>query len=360
MKNLLIIFIVSFVMTSCVESYNNEKPLFNVNGYLDAKSGNIKLSDIFTNFRIVPLETNNYSIIGGRGNKIIQRDSLFFIQSDNSVLCFGSDGRFVYRFNKQGSGPHDYIYISDFDIVSSEIGKSELWISGPGGIQIYDAANRTHLRKIYLKEHVHQFKYVNKNTILLITTGEKMFQVCNNEGIIRKSFMDRDLANSVHKFCQFFKWDGNIAYQLGDTQTAIVYSIQKDELSLQPVLLPEKNVLTPYISSKYYNQYGYLKQYDKMTEDYTLLLDIRASIDKAILTWVSPRNNRLLTIISPTTYNTYCFSDIINDIFSSHDNLFLSTLTGCESDVPNRLLFKIPSQRQSGEEDNFWLLEVDM
>lgn len=352
--------VILFLIISCSENNQHDSCIFHVNEYLIPNSNKVKLSGLFSNYRIIPLETNDASLIGGRGNKVIQRDSLLYIHSGNSVLCFGADGHFIYKFDKHGSGPEDYVDISDFDVVSPESGKCELWIAGSSGIQIYDANNGTYLRKIYLEDQVLQFKFVNNNTILFITTGEKIFHVCNKDGTVRKSFMEKDLANSVHKFCQFFEWQGKIAYQLGDTQTAIVYDPQTDECSMKPILLPDNNVLTPEVSCRYYKQYGYLKQYDEMTKDYTLLLDIRTSCEKATLTWISPGKQRLLTLISSDVCSTYYFSDIINDIFPSSDNLFLATLTGCESDSPSRLLFKIPSQRPGGEEDNFWLLEADL
>lgn len=352
--------LILFLTISCSENKQHDDCIFPVNEYLVPKGGKVKLSELFSRYRIIPLETNDSSLIGGRGNKIIQRDSLLYVHSGNSVLCFGADGHFIYKLDKHGSGPEDYADVSDFDIISPETGKRELWIAGSGGIQIYDATNGKHMRKIPLENPVLQFKYVNNNTVLLITAGDKIFHICNKDGSVRKSFIEKDLANSVHKFCQFFEWKGKVAYQYGDTQTAIVYDPQTDECSLNSVLLPDNKVLTPEISRSYYQQYGYLDQYDEMNKAYTLLLDIRTSSDKAALTWMSPGKQRLLTLISSGVCTTFSFSDITNDIVPSLGSLFLATLTGCESDTPYRLLFKMPSQRPEGEEDNFWILEADL
>lgn len=359
MNKLNLLGILMMLLASCSTDHQLEKPLFNMKECTTPEKGEIKLSNLFKRYRLVPLETNDSSLIGGRGNKVIQRNSFFYIQSEHSIVCFDADGHFIHRLDKYGMGPEDYTDISDFDVVSAGEGGQELWIAGAGGIQIYDAANGKHRRKITFPTSIHQFKYVNDHTILIITPDEEVFHVCNADGSIRKSFMKKDLANSVHKSCQFFEWQGKIAYQWGDTQTAIVYNPQTDGCSVQPIVIPENCILTPEISRQYYEKYGYLEQYDQMTKDYTLLLAIRTSPHKAAFTWTASNEQRLFTLLSENQCQTYAFSNITNDIFTSPHNLFLATLIGCESDAPSRLLFIIPSQQISNEEDNFWLLEAE-
>lgn len=353
-----------FLLFSCVNEPKGDLPLYPVNNYTVSENRQVKLSSIFKEVRMVPLETNASSLIGGRGNKVLQRDSLFYVHSQNKILCFGYDGRFVQQWDKQGNGPGEYSEISDFDVVVLKDKKKELWISGANGILIYDLPSGNYLRDIPIGKYVHQFQCVNDHTVLIITFEDKILQVCDLNGNIRQEFMEKDLANTSHKFNQFFKYKNKIAYQLGDTQSAIVYDSQKDECSLCAILPVEKNVLTPEISRDYYDKYGYMQQYEHMQQTCMLLSTIRTVGDNVFLTWMLPDKERAFSILSSFECKTYAYSDVINDVFSSDDNMFLSTIICCDSDNPSTLLFQVPMPISGGdegvEEANFALLEVKL
>ncbi len=360
MKKLLLLCMSLTLLFSCSQKLTQEDALFNVKGYTAYHKGKVNLSSLFPKHRIIPLETNDSSLIEGRGNKVIQQDSLIYIQSKNVILCFHSDGRFMKRFDKKGKGPEDYIDISDFDVIDAGNGNRELWLSGTNGIKIYDAFSGEYLRNISIKPSVKRFKYVNDRTLLVVTPTDTIFHVCDLNGNIRKSFMEKDLANSGFKYHQFFEWDKKIAYQLDDTQTAIVYNPDTDECMLSSILPVEGNILTPEINRDYYNKYGYMEQCDHVSEDCMRLSAICTLGDKAIFTEIAPGGVYSLTLLSPSGCNTYLFSELVNDICPSDDELFLATLISCKSNKPSTLLFRIPSESTGKDENNFWLLEVEL
>lgn len=356
---------ITVLLSACTSNEGcTEEPLFPLGDYMSVASEKVELSSIFPHYRLIPLETNDASLIGGRGNKIIKRDSCFYIQSENTILCFNQEGRFLHRIAHQGNGPGEYAEIADFDVVPSSGGELEVWISGASGWQIYDAQSGDFVRRIQTDSYIHQFHYVNDRTLLVITSDDCIFHICDLDGNIRKSFYEKDLANSAHKFNQFFTYQGKVAYQLGDTQTAIVYDPEADDCFLQPILQPLENVLTPSISQDYYDRYGYLEQYDRLEESYTLLSTVRAVGSKGAFTWMAPNRDYLLMLLSSTGYQTFHFSSIKNDIIHTKDNRFLATLICCEGDADSVLLFQIPAEfiQEEGvnEEDNFWLLEVGL
>lgn len=359
MNKLVVLYIGLIFLFACSNEQQLGKTVFEVTDDVKVHEGKVTLSALFPEWRLISLETNDSSLIGGRANKVVQRGSNYYIESQGAILCFGKDGDFIRRIDKKGNGPEDYVEISDFDVIKSESGKWELWISGVNGIKIYDISSGSYLRDIPTGKYVHQFKYVNAHTVLLITSEDKFFQICDLKGNIRKSFMDKDLANSVHKFHQFFNWEGNIAYQLGDTQTAIVYDPTSDRCFMQAILPAWKYALTPEISRRYYEKYGYMEQYKHLMDDYAVLSTIYPVNNKAVFSWIYPGMNYSLMIYSSSACSLFAFSDIVNDIFHSDNNLFLATLLCCDSDDSSTLLFQIPSEGTSGlEEDNFRLLEV--
>ena len=355
----------AILLSACTSNGKYSKDaLFPSGDYMSVSHKKVKLSSIFPQHRLIPLETNDASLIGGRGNKVIKRDSCFYVESNNAILCFDNNGRFLRRMAHQGSGPGEYAEITDFDVVPSPKGGAELWISSVSGLQIYNAASGDFMRKMNMNKSIHQFRYVNENTVLIITSDDYIFHVCDMSGHIRKDFYEKDLANSTHKFNQFFTYQGKVAYQLGDTQTAIVYDPETDDCDLQPILQPQQNVLTPDISRDYYDKYGYLEQYERLGNSYTQLSTIRAMGNDAIFTWIAPERNYLLTVFSSSGYKTVPFSAIENDLIPTSTNLFLATIIACESDPASTWLFQIPAEfiQQEGvnKEDNFWLLEVSL
>ena len=89
---------ITVLLSACTSNEGcTEEPLFPLGDYMSVASEKVELSSIFPHYRLIPLETNDASLIGGRGNKIIKRDSCFYIQSENTILCFNQEGHFLHR-----------------------------------------------------------------------------------------------------------------------------------------------------------------------------------------------------------------------------------------------------------------------
>ena len=77
-----------------------------------------KLSEFAEDVEYIPLQTTDSSLIGGVVNKIVTTDNSIYILNNNVILCFDIDGKFLFKLDKQGRGPEEYMYISDFDVSS--------------------------------------------------------------------------------------------------------------------------------------------------------------------------------------------------------------------------------------------------
>lgn len=77
------------------------------------------LSTLVESYRLLPLETNDASLLGGI-NKIVYQDSLIYLldkRYTSKVFVFtANDGKFVRKFGKIGNGPGEYTNIDDFSI----------------------------------------------------------------------------------------------------------------------------------------------------------------------------------------------------------------------------------------------------
>jgi hypothetical protein len=71
----------------------------------------VYFTDLFDNFRIVPLETNNESIIGHIEQIQFWNDKIVVLDSRiaKSVLIFDSNGKFIRKIGKIGKGKGEYL-----------------------------------------------------------------------------------------------------------------------------------------------------------------------------------------------------------------------------------------------------------
>ena len=87
-----------------------------------------KLSEFATNVEYIPLQTTDNSLMGRFTNKIVLMNKRFYIENTNEILCFDMDGKFLFKLQKTGRGPEEYIAINDFDVSSDN--KSLTILSG--------------------------------------------------------------------------------------------------------------------------------------------------------------------------------------------------------------------------------------
>ena len=137
MKYFAILFLALSFFSACQKKEQNVlfKEVSNINRCEDT----IDLSRLITDsVRIIPLETNNESILG-RINKIKKvNGQIYVLSNDQWIFHFNEKGNYISTLKKQGNGPDEYVYINDFDIYS-ESGHSEIWIADNQKIKIYDA-----------------------------------------------------------------------------------------------------------------------------------------------------------------------------------------------------------------------------
>src|SRR5690554_7503187 len=108
-----------FIFLSCNQRPQNDT---DVKEYLIpvSENGDILLSDIVGDYKIVPLETKENSLLG-EIQKVELYDEKIFILSRNQIFVFEQNGKFIQKTNRTGRGPGEYIEIKDFDIFSETL-----------------------------------------------------------------------------------------------------------------------------------------------------------------------------------------------------------------------------------------------
>lgn len=330
------------------------------------------LSSLFSSYRLVQLETNDSCLVGGERTKIVKREGVYYVNSQNymgegdDICLFDAEGRFLRKFNRCGQGPEEYIKVSNFDVVNRGAG-AEIWVSTYGGIKLYDAQTFAYKHTVPVPDvYVNHFKYVSDSAIVLVNNGEVAYRVCDINGRMRRPSLPKDMANSLNYVNQFTEYQGRALYTYGSTQEALVYDPQLDSLYLQSVVPARDDLATATLARKYYDEYGGWDGLDKMDSEYGQLFT-RVSGNQAIIMMYRPVNGgeTTLTFIDSEKYKTVSVSEngpsLKNDITDGEYLTFLFTLEACDSD--DGFLFYIGDERyldnkEIMEEENPLLLDV--
>lgn len=350
------------LMVSCSMSRTDivEAPIFKEG--LIKKEVN-KFSDLFKHYRLIQLETNDSCLLGGgRGVKAVKFNSSYYILSHNAIYQFDKEGNFVKSLDKRGGGPEEYSSIFDFDVTSYN-GEDELWISVPGLMRVYDVETFGLKRTIIGPQYVHQFKVINDSTIMAVTPEDTAFKILRGDGSVRKSFMKMNVSVSAYKFQQFFSYNNQVVYQLDDTDTGVIYNIDRDSLYFRNILYSDCDLLTLEDCENYFEQYGYMSFGVKIAEDFIRLSSICTYGNNALFVKMFPDGKKeLLAKVDGKDFSMIYAGDDVkvhNDLFDSNSLLFLSTMTACKSD--DSFLFLIPVSMLNIEgiedDDNYWLFE---
>ena len=122
MKTILLILII-IVFAACGRNSKNEQTetVKVIDLLSEPESKVTKLSEIAANIEYIPLQTTKSSLIGPIILKIININNRIFILNSGfqgEILCFDLNGKFLFKLQKKGRGPEEYIYITDFDVSS--------------------------------------------------------------------------------------------------------------------------------------------------------------------------------------------------------------------------------------------------
>lgn len=118
-KQLLIIVIILNLYSSCRINKNYDEYQKNSNAiFIEPKEFSENLgvfSKLFESVSYISLETDNDFLIGNI-DKLLVTDSFIFVMDSKisrSVFCFDKSGRKVFKINKHGNGPGEYLFLSD-------------------------------------------------------------------------------------------------------------------------------------------------------------------------------------------------------------------------------------------------------
>lgn len=100
------LFIFCIVISSCKINDHNQVPTININP--DLKTISCSVSEILSNIKIVHLETTPNNLIGYFSSLIFVNAKNIIYKSENRIIIFNHQGKFLNKIDRKGKGPEEY------------------------------------------------------------------------------------------------------------------------------------------------------------------------------------------------------------------------------------------------------------
>lgn len=209
----IILFSSIIISTSCsdlLQEYDNENAKITINIDEIISNDPIYFSELFSNFKFIPLETSKNAIFSAIDNLKLVNDTIFIFDrfKTKSVFMFTQDGSFINKIQHIGRGPGEYIYPVDFDVDS--INRT---------IAIFDMATRklnfytyegVFLQSLDLTESFFSFVfnadrlYSLKSPNELMNKDDNLVYIFDMEGNVINQVVQFDRRNYITNFIHFF------------------------------------------------------------------------------------------------------------------------------------------------------------
>lgn len=352
-KNLTFV-LLAFYLFSCSPT-KHEEALLTIENVNEKKC---KLSELLTSVEYIPLETNDSCLLDNFA-KYIYCENHIYASTKNEIIKFNNSGAYISKLSRLGESPSDYTTINDFDIVQRD-GNREIWIAHQKGISRYDAQTSIFLGLIKTDYSVLQFKYLSDNTIILCTPGEYSFYLCDMNGKLRNKFLPNDPANLTHQLVQFVTINNKVIYNIGETDDAICYNEDLDQLEIIKMVSGIDKLVTREKNRKYMEQYGYLQRSKNIRKDFNILMGYRQVNNKVLLLFFTPKGQELF-IQNEEQWDKYKpESTIENDLFPNIVCRFFITMIACEYyDNDNTLMGLFRASELAGHTINGKTIDED-
>lgn len=144
---------------------------------------------IRSNMDTIYLETNDSCLVGNIQDARVDND-LIFIRSDNRILLFNYEGKFIRSYSHRGRGAGEYLNMQSFDLNPE---KEELYIFDRDvrKIIVY-SYDDNHLRTISLEDYPFDFAVLPNGELLL-------YYPQNFKGQLRRGLFKADRNGNVTK-----------------------------------------------------------------------------------------------------------------------------------------------------------------
>lgn len=196
------IIIISLLFFNCnnkhKENIKDEVKIIKLN-FNDVKIDSV--SNYFSDYKIIPLETNENSLIKRIDRLIIHENKIYILDQDlKSIFMFNENGIYINKIFNVGKGPGEYVQLRDFTITDDS--HIVLHSSSPYKLIFYDM-NGKYIFEKKINNHYYNISYAESNYIFYDMIPNKL----NNFKLLIKN----KNSNSFDKYLES-KLETTISY----------------------------------------------------------------------------------------------------------------------------------------------------
>lgn len=183
------------------------------------------LSSILEVENVVPLETNDSSLLGNI-KKVVKEGSDIYISSyTRPLMRFSEAGAFENSIGKVGIAPEEYVDVVDFDVHDGTI-----YLLSINKIQIYSKQGAFQ-KTIPVTVNASNIRVTDKALFLYCLGDEYVVHVLDKEGNEVKEVLERNQALRLVKAIPFVRYgDDCLLIPLGRSNDILAYRLDEDSL----------------------------------------------------------------------------------------------------------------------------------
>ena len=198
------------------------------------------LSSVFSEYKIVGLETIDESMIGQEIEKIKKKDGLYFISCDReSLFVFNEQGEFLFRIKEKGAGPNEYISLQDFDVLPN----GEILVLDMQKLIHYSATGEF-LKTIPLDINCWNIKIIDEHHFLICASrAEYCLYLVDGEGCVLSEQLPKNNLSFLRRSLTFFPLGDNILYQQDSSNDFVAFNPKTKNFENVNLLCEDDHIL---------------------------------------------------------------------------------------------------------------------
>lgn len=214
-------FMVLILLCGCKDNLSHTS--FVINSTASIMDENTNLSSIVTIKNIIPLETNDNSVIGNLGKILKVKNRIYVLFNRNTLLVFDEKGKFLQKIGSLGQGPGEYQLIGDFDVVDDAI-----YLRDYQKLHQYNLQGKF-IRTIPFDVNLFGINVVDEKILGFVTRDEHVSHVFTLEGdCINKEFPESKAATIGVSNYYWPYMDTKYIFPFANSNDALIYDYKKD------------------------------------------------------------------------------------------------------------------------------------
>lgn len=219
------------ILISCNSNQNYSDTLIDNEKIKVISNG--KISDMVKEFKIIPLETNDTTMISNI-KSVKRRNGVNYVLIDDNMprlLAFDDNGKFIHQFGRMGQGPGEYSVIADFDIDNEKVA-----IIDSNDIKIYDLEGN--FQKKIPKQNGFDIKIIPDGFLLFhimkLENGNRISRL-NERGDTLETFAtgDYDRDTYLNEFPAIA--ENTYAHKIGWGNELFIYDAKTNKSKIIPI-----------------------------------------------------------------------------------------------------------------------------